>query len=129
MKFVVASHNDDEFYEGPTLVEIEIGPSLYERILELQKLVKKAGSRAYYICEFNYTPDWYEGMGADVELSVADRQYEGMKWCNMDCVMLRVSDRYFWWAGYEKHINIKSYTEQMLIENLDERAIYWRGAA
>lgn len=78
----------------PSFLTVTITPSLKKRIKQLARECKRLN--VLYISEFNYSPTWG---------SKNDHDFDGSAW-NIDCCILVVSDRDFYWTGMIRHSSI-----------------------
>ena len=106
MKFELEVYMEDEyicFDEEDAKITVEVSNALEIRIRQMQLAVSSVD--AYYMTEFDYTPDF----------GVLHIDGDPVR---SDVEMLHVSQDEFWWTGYLKHTNIKISTHRTWISNL-----------
>lgn len=107
----------DEYFDGsPEKIIIEMTRPLARRILQLAAAVKKV--KAYKICEFDYTPQFFN-IGDDEELVEAEE-------FRTDGETLDVDDNAFYWSGSVKNTGINWETELISLDIPRELETVWK---
>lgn len=99
---------DEWFDDGPDVAQVTITKSFINRVIKLNKAVKKLG--VYKISEFDCSPDWLYKNGDEYE-----------PWDDsMDVILCHVTESGVQWDGYVKNTNIQIGTQEIFISELLE---------
>jgi len=99
------SCNDEYYDEYPTRAEIKITKELCERIIELQKVLKRV--KAIKICEWASPDKWLDEDG---------EEWDG----RVDCGQLAVWEGHVRWSDYIKNTSIEIETGEISLQEIFE---------
>lgn len=100
--------HDEYVDDKPTAADVDIDLSFINRVLLLNKTVKKL--KVYKISEFDFSPEWL------TEDEERDVPWDG----SIDVLTLDVTDNELHWSGYIKHTGILIETAGIPISDLLE---------
>lgn len=105
--------------EGLTgFMQVEITSPLMQEILRMRDVAKS--NNLYKVCDWEYSPAWYEEMGDEEYEEGADfpKEMDENNRVRVDAVCLHVSQTRFWWNCVLKHSPILLEADQIVVDEV-----------
>jgi len=121
ISFIIGVSVNDEYYDNYSpLAFVTIDKNLYKKIKDSQKALNKLD--ACYIEYYDFSPNFMrtdKNYTDRTELNEEDL-IDDEDTTHLDSLYLKVSATDIYWEGYIKHSSVVLYTDNILIETIEE---------